>query len=414
MAQRVLASLPASRRAGWLSASLVVLAIWLGWQAIRVTLVVRADPLLAVQIAPTSPTALRRAAEAEYLAGRHDDAGALARAALTRAPFDAAALRVVGLSISSENPSIQELADADRILTLAGNWSLRDSPAHAWLVQQRLRQGDLRSAFSHADALARRRSDVQPATFALFTTGGKATDLGRAALTERMAAKPNWRSAYWSNLTASSKDEDQKLAAALALGLARTAAPLSDAELTRLYTQWLRQRRFSGLVELRHRMGGGVKPTPIADGSFETEVPPPFGWTFTVSPGVSAEVLGDQQRPSEQALRVDYDGFARGIAASQLVLLGPGYHQFKFDHRAEAGEGDLRLRWRIRCLDGPIVATSPMGGAAGEAWRSSSVTFFIPNQGCPAQRVELLANPGDRRTSLIVWLDRIVLSSADD
>ncbi|WP_298745490.1 hypothetical protein, partial [uncultured Brevundimonas sp.] len=116
------------------SHGLVVGAVVLGWQIALQPLIQRAPVEAAIRIAPGSPLVLRRAAESELAAGRTDTAAALGREALRRSPFNVPALRVVGLT---EARAGREEA-ADDILTLAGNWSLRDDPAHAWLVERRL------------------------------------------------------------------------------------------------------------------------------------------------------------------------------------------------------------------------------------------------------------------------------------
>ena len=41
-----------------------------------------------------------------------------------------------------------------------------------WLIERRLRQGNYVSAFAHADTLVRRRQDIQPEVFSLFTLAG--------------------------------------------------------------------------------------------------------------------------------------------------------------------------------------------------------------------------------------------------
>lgn len=409
-ARAVAALAPRSRGNEWLGVAVVVGAIWLGWQAVGTALVLRADPSLAVRVAPGSPTALRRAAQAEYEAGRLENAGVLARQALKRAPFDSAALRVVGLSLVGEGASPQDLAQADEILTLAGNWSLRDGAAHTWLVQQRLRQGDIASAFLHADALARRRSEAWPATFALFTAGAKATAQARAALIARLAAEPSWRAAYWSGLTQSAADDDQALAATLAMGLARSEAPLADAERARLYQQWIKQGRFAALAALRAKLDPSAADAQMTDGSFEAASSPPFGWMLATAAGLSAEVLDDEQRPPEQAMRIDYNGFTRGVATAQMLLLQPGAYQLEYDDRVELTDGDPRLQWRIRCVSGPVVATAPLARRQIDGWRSNLVKFEVPSHTCPAQYLELAASPGERRTSIVVWLDRITVS----
>ncbi|MGV8930453.1 MAG: tetratricopeptide repeat protein, partial [Brevundimonas sp.] len=135
------------------SFGLIVGAVVLGWQIALQPLMQRAPVEAAIRIAPTSPLVLRRAAEAELGADRNDNAAVLGREAFARSPFDVRALRVVGLTEARAGREDQ----ADDILTLAGNWSLRDDPTHAWLVERRLRQGDYSSAFAHADTLVRRR-----------------------------------------------------------------------------------------------------------------------------------------------------------------------------------------------------------------------------------------------------------------
>ena len=119
------------------SYGLIVAAVVLGWQIAIQPLMQRAPAQLAIRVAPGSPLVLRRAAESELAARRIDNAAALSRDALVRSPFDVRALRVLGLTEARAGREDQ----ADDILTLAGNWSLRDDPAHAWLVERRLRRG---------------------------------------------------------------------------------------------------------------------------------------------------------------------------------------------------------------------------------------------------------------------------------
>ena len=114
---------------------LLALSVWLAWEVLKAPVAARAPPSIGVRIAATSPEVLRRAAEAEFTAGRPGNAEALAEESLVRAPFNARALRVRGLAAAEAG----ETEQADQLLTLAGNWSLRDDPAHAWLVEYRLR-----------------------------------------------------------------------------------------------------------------------------------------------------------------------------------------------------------------------------------------------------------------------------------
>lgn len=76
----------------------VAVAIWLAWEVCKAPLSVRAPAALAVRLAPTSPEVISRAAEAELVAGRVDNAKALSKQALAKAPFDPRSLRVRGLA----------------------------------------------------------------------------------------------------------------------------------------------------------------------------------------------------------------------------------------------------------------------------------------------------------------------------
>ncbi|HUH22823.1 MAG TPA: hypothetical protein VLZ51_02035, partial [Brevundimonas sp.] len=185
---------------------LTVGAVWLGWQVVLQPVLQRGPPAIAVKAAPGSALVLRRAAETELLAAESDGADAathvdnaafLAREALVRSPFDVRALRVIGLT---EDRSGRE-DRADALLTLAGNWSLRDDPTHAWLVQHRLQRGDYASALAHADTLIRRRENLRPQVFRLFSTAA-AQDPQRAlpVVARLVAAHPPWRQAYLDSL----------------------------------------------------------------------------------------------------------------------------------------------------------------------------------------------------------------------
>ena len=87
----------AKARSGVAGFALVAGAVVLAWSIVLQPVIERAPPELAARLAPNSPLVLRRAAEQELLAGRSDNALFLAREALSRAPFDPRALRVVGL-----------------------------------------------------------------------------------------------------------------------------------------------------------------------------------------------------------------------------------------------------------------------------------------------------------------------------
>lgn len=385
---------------------LIAASVVLAWQIVLQPLLQRAPVGAAIRLAPSSPLVLRRAAEFELSAGRTDNAAALSRDALGRAPFDVRALRVAGLAEARGGREEQ----ADALLTLAGNWSLRDDPAHAWLVQHRLKQGNYGSAFAHADTLARRREDIRPEIFRLFTLAG-VEDPQRAlpVVAGLLAAAPPWRWAYLGSL--SETPQDLTVAIQLAIMLQSTPEPLSNNELKRLYNTLLSKRQYAALGAVRTQLNR-PKQSAVTNGGFaDAAAPEPFQWRLAQKAGVVAEIVADDLRPDNPALRVDYDGYANAPVAQQLTFLTAGAYRFSAEARTEAGDA-ARLAWTLVCVPGGRGITSFPAGTANStrtAWATLSAEFHVPTN-CPAQWLRLETRAGERRAPVVVWFDRIEIS----
>ena len=399
-----------ARAGDYASYGLIAGAVVLGWQMAIQPLMQRAPVEAAIRLAPGSPTVLRRAAESELGAGRVDNAAALSRDALTRSPFDVRALRVLGLTEARAGRADQ----ADDILTLAGNWSLRDDPTHAWLIERRLRQGDYASAFAHADTLVRRRRDIQPQIFRLFTIAGT-QDAQRALpmIARLLEARPPWRVDYLDSLKET--PQELQLAANLAVLLEASSAPMTNDELQRLYRTLLRSGQLQALSTIRERTGRPPPGEAVTNGGFsDTIAPEPFQWRMFQKAGIGAEIVADDLRPSNLALRIDYDGYAIGRVAEQLTSLPPGSYRFTAEVRTEAGSPAGRLAWTFSCATGDAVfASIPAAGssAARGNWSMLSGWFEVPGN-CPAQWLRLETRAQDYRSSTVVWFDRIAISAA--
>ncbi len=393
------------------SYGLIVGAVVLGWQIAIQPLLQRAPVVAAIRLAPGSPSVLRRAAESELAAGRVDNAAALSRDALARSPFDARALRVLGLT---EAQAGREDA-ADDILTLAGNWSLRDDPTHAWLIERRLRQGNYVSAFAHADTLVRRRQDIQAGVFRLFTAAG-AEDPQRSlpVTADLLAANPPWRAAYLASLNQT--PEDLQVHMNLAIRLQASPAPLSNVELQHLYQALLNKGQIDAVRTVRARLNRPAVRAAVTNGGFEdAEAPEPFQWRLVQKAGVIAEIVADDLRTDDPALRVDYDGYANARIAEQLTFLSAGSYRFLAEVRIESGDPAARLAWTLTCATGgPAIASTPAGGPNAEpnTWTAFSARIDVP-AGCPAQWLRLETRADDQRSPTVVWFDRINISPAD-
>ena len=397
------------RRADAVPYVLAVGAILLAWQIVIQPIVLRAPPEIAIRVAPGSPLVLRRAAEGELAAARNENAAALSRDALGRSPFDVRALRVVGLTEARAGRSDQ----ANELLTLAGNWSLRDDPTHAWLMEQRLRNGDYVSSFAHADTLARRREDIQPQLFNLFTAAATSDPLRVIpVLTRLLAAKPPWRSAYLSSLHA--RNDGLQVAASLALTLQGSRAPLTTQELQDLYLTLLAKGQVPILTAVRERLNRPATGAAVTNGGFDdATAPEPFQWSLIQKAGAVAEIMNDDVAPSNSALRVEYDGYSAANFVRQRVFLSPGRYRFRAGSRTEAGEPAGRLEWTLTCdPGGQSLFTAGAVGArpsSREGWTPSTMDFSVP-QGCLSQWLELRGRPLDSRSPMVVWFDQIVVT----
>lgn len=381
----------------------VVGAVWLAWEVVKAPVAERAPPSLAIRLAPNSPEVLRRAAEVELAHGRVDNARALADESLARAPFNARAIRVRGLAEARQG----DVDRADEMLTLAGNWSLRDDPAHAWLIEHRLRRGDYSSSFAHADTLVRRRVDLYPTVFPLFTQAAIQDPRSLPVLAGLLASDPPWRQGYLEYLHQT--NDRASVAGNLGILLQQTRKPLTDYELKRLYTVWLDAGRFAGIREVRRRLNRPAMAFNLQNGAFSVELESqilPFGWMAGAAPGINSGLAEDDLQSGNQAYRIEYDGFGSGVILEQLVVLDAGNYTLVGRQRSETPEQDSKLAWTLMCAEGgePPLSQSDVRDAGSE-WRPFSVSLTVPDEACSLQRLRLMARPGDRRTHIAFWLD---------
>lgn len=385
----------------------MAVAVWLGWEIVKVPVIDRAGPAIAVRLSPTSPEVLRAAAEDELAAKRYENARFLSQESLARAPFNSRAVRVRGLVEAQGDDQTR----ANDLLTLAGNWSLRDDPAHAWLMEDRLKKGDYGSSFAHADTLVRRRADLYPQVFNLFTTAALTDPRSVPHLVRLLAAFPPWRDDYINSVHA--RDDAAPVVAALALGLQRTPRPFTDSELGHLYRTWASKGMFSGIRYLRTELRRPNPTQALQNGDFGEDASPdtiPFQWRMGAAPGVIVQITEYDLGRTGGALRVQYDGRKSGVLADQLMVLNAGSFVLSGQRRIETPVPEARMRWLVICADtGAVIAEAPFVGApaADQVWRRWTVAATVPATRCTAQWLRLEAIPGGSSVPIVVWFDDI-------
>ena len=154
----------------------------------------------------------------------------------------------------------------------------------------------------------------------------------------------------------------------------------------------------------------------MTNGDFDAPAAPlPFQWWFGQEAGVVTEIVGDDLRPENPALRVDYDGYATVLVAEQLMLLPAGSYRLAAQVKIEAGDPAARLAWTLTCHPGrQAIAAIPAApsGAEETVWAPFSQSFEVPTN-CPAQWLRLDTRPGDHRSPTVAWFDRIAIVQED-
>lgn len=383
----------------------IVAGVWIAWQILRNALLLTVPTDLALRLGPDAPTVLTRAAETELAAGRIDVAQRLVRRALTRQPFNVPALRVAGLAAAREG----DLDAADRMLTLAGNWSLRDDPAHSWLVKHRLEQGQTASALAHADTLMRRRTDLRPRYFDLMIALALRNDVeAQGALVALLRRDPPWRIDFF--IHALERPEGLPVAAAAAIALKNGAGRVTDEEKARLYGTLIAQGRIPALHDVIVRIEGARRPVLTHGGFTDGTGVPPFGWGLPAGAGVLAEIAADPEddQPALHAVVADMTG---RTVAEQLVLLTPGRWRLSGRFRIEQGDLSGRLAWTLTCATGERgLGTAPLSAAARGTWTRFSTDIEITPDACGAQRLRLTGLAQDRRSPVEIWVDDVALT----
>ena len=383
-------------------AVIVLLSAFLAWSIVVQLAIARLPAPAASRLAPDSPTVQAGLAEIELQAGRYDRAETLARQALARQPFNVNALVIVGLALDHRG----EVAAADEILTLAGNWSLGDQRTHLWLFDRRLRAGESASALAHLDALLRSQPDRRRDLFELLQELTLADPAILTATNDRLALAPNWRAPFLAHLGGS--DNGRGVATTIAVALHAARKDLTQAETESLLQALLASRDYERLRILAAQIGVGPRPAALIDTDFEgAESPLPFRWNLLGGAGATAEIVADPQTNSK-VLRVQYDGYSGDELVRQLILLPAG--SYRLTGQAAFDGDEERLRWAVRCLESGVDLQLRNGAAAAGDGETFTEVFDVPAAGCNLQWLHLTTDPTERRSEVIATYDNLTIT----
>lgn len=315
-------------------------------------------------------------------------AEAHARDALEYAPLSVRAVSVLGQAAASKG----ELQHADALMQTAARRSLRDAPSQTWLFARALDRQDYPAAMRSLDVLLRRRPELNETLFPVLFPLLDAAPGARAALAERLALTPPWRSML---LTSYARSASQPAFAYHLYQFLRDGpAPPTDQEAGAYIDRLVRDRAYVAALVAWQQQRPQTAAGLLIDGGFEADNSlPPFGWRLLAADGGAAEIIGSPTGEGRALQATALGGLKRQKLAEQLLVLAPGSYRLQGRLWREADTREDALVWTMRCENGPAIEATQTLRGSGEGTFLFSVTFETP-QACRAQRLALETRPG--------------------
>jgi len=343
--------------------------------------------------------------------GDHKRASALAIKAIMSSPIDAKAVRALALTAEASNRPEY----AHRLMQVAAKVSRRDTPSQVWLMDKAFQKGAYQEAFKQADLILRRNPQLGDTFFPVLSSVAR-DPKANAELVRTLQARPSWRSAFLEHVADNS---DPAITFALLSGLNERGSALTDDEVGRFLERLMVLRQFDSALLTWLLF---LPPNRLAafDGVYDGEFndlagAQPFRWSIPPTGGAQVEIATPPDRPKDPAMHVSYDGFSTGILFYQTVVLPIESMQVvsgEYFHETPAAAD--RLEWAVVCIEtGEVVFRSPLPPSEGR-WTRFRLSFTVPGNQCGAQRLEMRASPGDRRTEVGAWFDKVAIQPYSD
>lgn len=352
------------------------------------------NPALALAVWPVSSSAAALRAEQLVDKGRLPEAQALAVRALRTASLNSVALRVVVRTAQQRKDAA--LAETGLVLAARSGW--RDGFAQLWLLERAMAERNYTTAAQAADALLRIRFANARARAAITTLIG--TPGGRAAIAERIAARPPWASLVLRDLRGATP-EQAEVAAALLITLNERGIRPDESDLRPLLDNALAK----GQGAMMQRLWRTLNPNTVADadsglndGDFtqlaaDSTKWQPFGWRIAETPDIRIETPSRTEYQMNPVLRIEGQGRRPSAAVTQLLTLRPGLYDLSFRYKLETGLRQAFV-WQVQCMGqtSRLLYGIAVPTLAGQGWEENRLQFRVP-ENCPGQRIVLLVRP---------------------
>ena len=300
-----------------------------------------------------------------------------------------------------------DLDGADRILSGLGNLAQRDLPTQLWLIDQRVRQGDIRGALRHYD-IALRTSDSSDDLLLPILVQATGEPLVARHLPPLLQARPNWERPFLV-LLAEAAPNDAVLSQMLVRTYGTDEAGMSDA-LMNIARRMAAQDAAPSAWRVYRAVAPDAARSLLRNGSFEASPQwPPFDWEFANEGQVTAAISSNPQDEGEKALDIRASSDGRGEAARQSLALAPGSYRIVATAGTAEGENPAGVVLRMVCT-GP-AGRELLNRELPPTGRRSSAALAVPAAGCAHQLLLIDASAGAMAGSAAAWVDQIAIAS---
>jgi hypothetical protein len=155
----------------------------------------------------------------------------------------------------------------------------------------------------------------------------------------------------------------------------------------------------------------------VYDGNFESlSKAYGFNWQFSKSKDIDTIVQRDKTALGKKSLYLRFYNKEMSFQhVYQYLLLAPGGYQFQANVRTGLLSGRGRLKWFVRCADGPRDILGNSGNIKmSKKWSPLSFSFQVPNDNkCKAQLLRLETTGKhlfDHKLKGEMWLDQVSIA----
>ena len=386
---------------------LLAVAAWIGWKAITVGLATAYqvdDAALAAKLDPGNAAAAL--VLARQAADQEPDLRARARevvlGVLAKRPADGRLFRALAW-LDPDDPAL-----TGRRWRVAAQLRPADVEALAWLADDAIARGDYAAGLEHCDALLRvspgQAGNLFPILAQWLQTDARAGELART-----LERRPPWRRSFAEYVGRKGSEKSLYYLVYIAMKLRHGSAPMDASEVRDLVNRLVH----GGDFERAYLLWRSAMPplqtqaSMLHNGGLES---PPggtaFDWTLRATPGVAVAVEHGSGAHGN-VLRLRFGGARVGeIGVAQTLLLPPGGYRVLGQVRSQDFSGAGSLEWRVYCLVRPsrLVVAAPLAPERDSDWSDFSLDLDVPEEGCPAQLLQLAhartARPGNRSAVL--------------